>query len=75
MSAKAGGFALGLFALFVAASCASSPCSFRNVEYSAQVAACDARIGRECELDRNRRPVADCPALVECKAWAAGVCK
>lgn len=60
-------------ALLVGA-CASSPCSFRNPEYAAHVATCDARIGAECELDANRRPVADCPVLVECKAWARQTC-
>jgi hypothetical protein len=60
-------------ALLVGA-CTASPCSFRNVSYAEHVAACDARIGDECKLDENRRPVADCPALVECKAWARETC-
>lgn len=65
---------LALVAL-LAVGCTSAPCSFRNPEYAAHVAACDARIGRECDRDEGGHAVATCPALLECKAWASEVCK
>src|SRR4051812_30154726 len=57
------------------AGCTSSPCSLRNPEYAAHVAECDAAIDRECDRDANGRAVSTCPRLIECKAWAQGVCK
>lgn len=64
-----------LFLGFHVSACAASPCSFANESYSAHVATCDARIGAECALDAQRKPVADCPVLVECEAWAKSVCQ
>lgn len=55
--------------------CTPAPCSFRNPEYASHVAACDARITKECARDATGQPLPDCPVLLECKAWAREVCK
>lgn len=55
--------------------CAAFPCTPTDAVYAAHVADCDARIGATCARDASGRAVKDCPVLVECEAWARGVCK
>lgn len=67
-------FWCAVFAFHVWA-CAASPCTPTDAAYVAHVGDCDARIGATCTRDSSGRAVKDCPVLVECEAWARGVCK